>query len=233
MPLTDADERALASFQGGTTLQEYRILHELATQVTEGQIVEIGSFEGRSTIYIAKGVKQPNIKVWSVDPHVHGSADTLKKNIKKFNCGDIITSIVMKSHDAAEAYGERIGPIGFLFIDGDHSYEAAKDDFVSWGKRLVDNGAVAFHDCWGSGPTKVVAEMLGSGQYSNVHFRHTLLWATKRPASSKQRLKYRLFSILLLAISWVKMRLRPYKTMRKLEYYFGRIFKLRYLVPRL
>lgn len=34
----------------------------------------------------------------------------------------------------------------FLFIDGDHNYEAAKSDFLNYGPLVADGGIIAFHD---------------------------------------------------------------------------------------
>jgi cephalosporin hydroxylase len=38
------------------------------------------------------------------------------------------------------------GRVGFLFIDADHSYEAVSRDYERFGRMVVPNGLIAFHD---------------------------------------------------------------------------------------
>jgi hypothetical protein len=38
------------------------------------------------------------------------------------------------------------GPIDFLLIDGDHTYEGAKQDFVNYGPLVQQGGMIMFHD---------------------------------------------------------------------------------------
>lgn len=37
-------------------------------------------------------------------------------------------------------------PVDFLFIDGDHSYEGLRGDWLAWKDRLAPGGIVALHD---------------------------------------------------------------------------------------
>jgi hypothetical protein len=37
-------------------------------------------------------------------------------------------------------------PIDFLFIDGDHSYDAVKTDWDGWYPKMVEGGIIALHD---------------------------------------------------------------------------------------
>lgn len=56
------------------------------------------------------------------------------------------------SHDPAtvEAVG---GPFDFAFIDGDHSYEGVRADWLAWSPLVRPGGLVAFHDTWPNGDT--------------------------------------------------------------------------------
>jgi len=58
-------------------------------------------------------------------------------------------------------------PLGLVFIDGDHSYDAVKRDFGQVEPWLASNAVIAFHDFGGSWPgvTRFVAELLTSGRY--------------------------------------------------------------------
>jgi predicted O-methyltransferase YrrM len=37
-------------------------------------------------------------------------------------------------------------PIDFLFIDGDHRYDAVKTDFINYGQKVRSGGLIALHD---------------------------------------------------------------------------------------
>ena len=37
-------------------------------------------------------------------------------------------------------------PIDFLFIDGDHAYEAVRRDFEDWSRHVTADGVLLFHD---------------------------------------------------------------------------------------
>lgn len=128
-----------------------------------GEVVEIGSLYGRSTCYLAAGnAKNGRGNVYAIDTFA-GSAEhqagavgeqkaivnngsTFKlflKNIATQRLDDRIKPIVSTSGDAALKWQR---PIRLLFIDGDHSYEGTRDDFLSWAPYVVESGLIAFHD---------------------------------------------------------------------------------------
>lgn len=58
---------------GPISEKEALFLYELAKEVKDGVIVEIGAAQGRSTICLAMGSKTGNnVKVYSIDPHAGG-----------------------------------------------------------------------------------------------------------------------------------------------------------------
>ena len=61
------------------------------------------------------------------------------------------------SHDAGTLQRVRIGAplVDFLFIDGDHSYEGAKQDFWMYGPLVRPGGIIAFHDVSVEQPARV------------------------------------------------------------------------------
>lgn len=127
-------------------------------------IVEIGSWVGVSTCYIAAGLAS-NSKA-----HIYG-VDTFKgttinevasiawnksvsnmggttlnrfiENVKLTGFEKKISPIVSESHIAAKKWKNEID---FLFIDGDHFYESVKKDFDAWFPYLTSDGVLAFHD---------------------------------------------------------------------------------------
>jgi predicted O-methyltransferase YrrM len=140
---------------GWFSLEEGLAFHNHAQKVTgQGVIVEIGSWQGKSTIFLAKGsLAGKKMPVYAIDPHV-GSAehqkdgevwtfDIFKKNIENFSVDSLVKPIVKMSWDAAKDFNEKIE---FLFIDGAHDYDSVKKDIADWFPRLLDGGTVAFHD---------------------------------------------------------------------------------------
>lgn len=76
------------------------------------------------------------------------------------------------------------GPIRLLWIDGDHTYPGAKDDFNGFAPHVTPGGVIALHDALNafSGPIRVfVEEMLRSNQFGAAGFVHSIAWAQFRP----------------------------------------------------
>ena len=144
----------------------------------QGRIVEIGSFLGRSTCWLALGsLRAGREKVAAVDHHL-GSPEhqagakhkckvlvkqgttfhAFMENLQKLGVEEHVEPVRSESVAAAEAWSE---PIRLLFIDGNHSYEASKNDFEAWSRFLVPGGYVGFHDIgtW-PGVTGYYEEML-------------------------------------------------------------------------
>jgi MMP 1-O-methyltransferase len=146
-----------------------------------GEIVEIGSFKGRSTCFLAFGSKHANRgKVTAID-HFKGSAEhqpgqtfadadiarsgstfgVFEENLRTHQLLDMVTAVKSSSVEAAKGWTK---PVGLLFIDGDHAYEATRLDFETWSKFVPPGGYVAFHDVgpW-PGVTKFVEELTAAG----------------------------------------------------------------------
>lgn len=145
-----------------------RALFDAASSATgAGVIVEIGSWKGRSTTWLASGARLAGQRVYAIDPH-RGSredpaVDTLNEflaNLARNGLADVVEPMVMTSEEAAARIA---GPIELLFIDGDHSYEAVRRDAELWLPRLMDGGTVMFHDAATAGytgPRRVVRRMV-------------------------------------------------------------------------
>lgn len=170
----------------------------------EGKIVEIGSFKGRSTIWLATGSRKAGREaVYAVDTHLgspehrvgaelashmppEGTTEfVFRKNIQQAGVEDWIVPFVMSSEDALRLWRD---PIRLLFIDGEHTYEAVRRDFFGWQRHVVIDGLVAFHDVdrWdGSpkvldGPTRAVYEDVDRiGLYSGPIIVNHLAFVSK------------------------------------------------------
>jgi predicted O-methyltransferase YrrM len=111
----------------------------------EGVIVEIGSFKGRTTICLALGSKMKGReKVYAVDPLPDLSIrERFIQNLKQAKIMDQVVPVFQKSDDAVRDFSV---PIRLLFIDGNHEYEAVKNDILLWKDHVIDGGIIAFHD---------------------------------------------------------------------------------------
>lgn len=170
--------------KGWTSRQTGELLWHFAAncQSQEGAIVEIGSWKGRSTIWLAKGSqKGSGKKVYAVDPHT-GSAEHIEKygsdintytdflkNIEQAGVKDLVIPV---RKTGAEFSKEFKNPVELIFIDGDHSYEGVCEDFKNWFPKMVEGGIMVFDDTqdW-PGPRRLVKnEVFLSRYFRNVGF---------------------------------------------------------------
>ena len=147
---------------------EGRLLYRLAADADlNGCIVEIGSWHGRSTIWLAAGAKAGRgARVVAIDPHtgthLRAAGETtelvLRANLEQAGVGDQTELVAATSEETAAEWSR---PISLLWIDGDHEYESVKRDFVLWEPHLLPDAVVALHDTfvW-PGPERVVHEFL-------------------------------------------------------------------------
>lgn len=162
----------IAPLSGWLTIAEGTFLYDRAKEVAKGHaIVEIGSWKGKSTICLGKGAQEGNnAKVYAVDPHTgspehqamfNHPVDTYQEfleNIKTACVDQVIVPIRKTSKDAAVDFDQ---PIGLLFIDGDHDFQAVKLDYELWFPKVANGGVIALHDTWHfPGPHKLTAGML-------------------------------------------------------------------------
>jgi predicted O-methyltransferase YrrM len=128
-----------------------RALYDAAAATTgRGAIVEIGSWKGRSTAWLAAGARRAGQRVFAIDPHTGSREDphanTLDEfldNMQRAGVSDVVTPLVMTSVEAVRRVPEAIE---LLFIDGDHRFEGVRRDADLWLPRLVDGAVVMLHD---------------------------------------------------------------------------------------
>ncbi|KKN79322.1 hypothetical protein LCGC14_0341040 [marine sediment metagenome] len=170
------------------TIKEGQALYKLAMNTKE-VIVEIGSWKGYSTLWLAKGSEAGNrISVYAIDTFggdinnlVTGEGATYKAfllNIKNKGVENIVIPMAMKSEDAESGW---IVPIGLLFIDGDH--EDIVKDFTRWYPHLEEGGTIALHDTvngYDMLPYRLaVKELYKSGKFVNVKRVGSITYARK------------------------------------------------------
>lgn len=176
--------------EGILSVNECLKLHDLAGQVCF-DIVEIGSYKGKSTGCIASATKLPvyAIDLWDLrhydfEPSVRVKqrgfylAQTYKaflENMKPFK------NVIPVKGDSREIGKVWNRSIGLLFIDGNHSFDFVKSDYEKFGKYVVSgSGRIAFHDIVIKGVERVIEEIVKpSGQWTDFELTDTLWTARK------------------------------------------------------
>lgn len=142
-----------------------------------GTIVEIGSFQGRSTIVLALAAPD-SARIIAIDPHagndrgpqeIEGFAaeaaddhTRFRSNLARAGVGGRVTHVRAFS-DAAHADVD--GEIDVLYIDGAHRYGPARTDIRDWGRRVAPGGTLLIHDSFSSvGVTLAILRELALGR---------------------------------------------------------------------
>jgi predicted O-methyltransferase YrrM len=171
----DAELRQAAEAATGFMPEaEGLVLCETAEEyAATGPVLEVGSYCGKSAIYLAAGVRAARKlgirqQVVTVDHHrgseehqagweyhdpalvdpVTGRIDTLPRlraTLAAAGIEDDVVAIVGKSADVARLWRT---PLGLLFIDGGHTDAAARWDYEGWAPWVALGGILAIHDVY-------------------------------------------------------------------------------------
>jgi len=178
---------------GMITPQAGKFLYTLCyMQSIEGDVVEIGSWQGRSSTFLARAVKESkngnfyaidhfggNVgkeSFYEVDGTLNGLKDNFNHNISKFGLSDVVHLLDMRNTEAAKQLEENT--IRFLFIDGDHTKEGVRRDIELFFPRLIKGSIVVFDDYFEGFPglVEAVDELLAQYTFDKVFYhRHTLV----------------------------------------------------------
>lgn len=132
-----------------------------------GKVLEVGCYEGLSTMQMAMTANH----VTTVDTFDGRATPTPRDTEQEFHLN---MQACESTHKVFAIKGESQNVLpklekgfDFIFIDGDHSYEAVSVDARNARKLLRDGGALAFHDCDGLHPgvTQTVMELINDGMY--------------------------------------------------------------------
>jgi predicted O-methyltransferase YrrM len=165
-----------------------------------GPVLEIGTYCGKSTIYLAAAARQAGQVVITVDHH-HGSEenqpgweyhdpglvdprtgrlDTLphmRATLGDAGVEDDVIVVVGRSAQVARLWRT---PVGLLFIDGGHTEAAARADYEGWAHWVAPGGALAIHDVFpdpadgGQAPLGIYRGALASGGFTEVAVQGSL-----------------------------------------------------------
>lgn len=176
-------------------------LHDLARDHARlGPVVEIGSYCGKSSVYIGSAVREVGGVLVCVDHHrgseenqpgweYHdtdlvdadaGKLDTLswfRRTIRLAGLEDHVVAMVTRSKAAAALV---TAPLGMVFIDGGHTFEAAHADYEAWSEKIAPGGILAIHDLFpdptkgGQAPIEIYRRALASGLFDELPTTKTL-----------------------------------------------------------
>lgn len=135
------------------------LLATLAMQVLSGTaIVEIGSYRGKSTAYLAAAAPK-DVPIYAVDPWemldinewCHWCPKRMQPTLGQFieqleSVGLAHRVVIMQDFSVFAADNYAGPPISLLYIDGDHSREAVVADFLAWRPHFAPVATVVFDD---------------------------------------------------------------------------------------
>ena len=159
-----------------------------------GPILEVGTYCGKSTVYLGAAARDGGSVVFTVDHHrgseenqagwehhdssvvdaVTGRMDTLpfaRRTVEAAGLEDHVVLVVGRSETVARSWE---GPLGMLFIDGGHGEDVAWADFRSWSPKVATGGLMAIHDVFpdpsdgGRPPYEIYRAALESGEWVEV-----------------------------------------------------------------
>lgn len=175
--------------------REAERLYHLALEAgKKGPCLEIGSYCGKSSVYLGTACKKNGTVLFSLDHHTgseeqqpgeeyfdpdlldreSGKIDTLKffrKTIMDFDLDDVVLPVVGRSATIGRVWKT---PLSLIFIDGSHAYDAVLSDYEIWGKHLMPGGYLLFHDIFsdpakgGQAPYRVYQRAVASGHYTEM-----------------------------------------------------------------
>jgi predicted O-methyltransferase YrrM len=165
-----------------------------------GPVLEVGTYCGKSTIYLAAAAREKGQPVITVDHH-HGSEenqpgweyhdtslvdpatgrlDTLphaRATLAAAGVEDDVIVVVGRSAQVARLWRT---PLGLLFIDGGHTDAAAGTDYESWAPWVAPGGVLAIHDVFpdpadgGQAPYRIYQRAVKSGAFTEIEGQGSL-----------------------------------------------------------
>ena len=191
----------LSSVKGFLSEEEGEKLYSLALESSKkSPVLELGSYCGKSTIYIGSAVKDNNSLLYAVDHHrgseehqvgeeyhdpdlYDAAADALdslpalRTNLRRFGLEESVVPIVGSSEMVGRFWNINLS---MVFIDGGHSLESALADYRIWSCRLISGGYLAIHDVFedpslgGQAPRKIFELAQQSGLFYREALHQTL-----------------------------------------------------------
>ncbi|MCU1451173.1 MAG: class SAM-dependent methyltransferase [Acidimicrobiales bacterium] len=159
-----------------------------------GPLLEIGSYCGKSAVYLGAAAAEAGTAVFTIDHHrgseenqagwehhdtrlvdpATGRMDTLpcfRRTIEEAGLEDTVVAIVGPSEVVGALWST---PLGLVFIDGGHGSAPAHRDYERWSAHVAPGGLLAIHDVFpdpadgGRPPYEIYLRALESGSFREV-----------------------------------------------------------------
>jgi predicted O-methyltransferase YrrM len=189
------------SVKGFLAAEEGEALADCVRQVGAiGPIVEIGSYCGKSALYLGPAARAAGTIVYTLDHH-RGSEEhqpgekyhdadlfnaglgivetlpSLRETLFRGGLENCVIPVVGRSATIAMHWTT---PLGMVFIDGGHSMEAALADYRGWAGKILPGGILAIHDVFpnpedgGRPPYEIWKLAIASGLFEQINRVGTL-----------------------------------------------------------
>ncbi|HYW91634.1 MAG TPA: class I SAM-dependent methyltransferase [Gammaproteobacteria bacterium] len=182
------------SVKGFLDPEEGEALHRLAVEGARlGPCLEVGSYCGKSTLYLGTACREAGAVLYAVDHHrgseehqrgqdyhdpelydasagLMDSFPAFRDTLRRAVLEDTVVPIVAPSALAARHW---CCPLGMVFIDGGHSLEAAMTDYRAWAPHVIPGGLLLIHDIFpdradgGQAPYRIWKLALASGLFAD------------------------------------------------------------------
>lgn len=171
-----------AAIRSYTTRAELETLFRLAESLPpSANIVELGSYLGASTCFLAagsaaKGGRVVAIDLWKNETMPEGRRDTFA-DFQRNTAGIAARVRIVRKRTTEITADDIQPPVHLGFIDADHSYEATKSDAALLAPHIAPQGLIVFHDATTfDGVGRAVGEMLASGEWCLAGNFESLVW---------------------------------------------------------
>jgi MMP 1-O-methyltransferase len=175
--------------------EEGLALHRWAReQLPHGPVLEVGSYCGKSAVYLGAAAHEVGGTVFTVDHHrgseenqagwehhdpevvdpVSGRMDTLpflRRTLERAGLEREVVAVVGESTTVARHWRT---PLSMLFVDGGHGEDPAHADYTCWAPWVMTDGLLAIHDVFpdpadgGRPPYDVYRRALDGGAFREV-----------------------------------------------------------------
>lgn len=154
-------------------------------QQLQGDVVEVGSWQGRSTSFLARAVQNSNNGRFFAIDHFKGNVgrehyyivgnddlsdlkNNFLNNMEKLGLSDVVNLLNMPNDQAVKTLQDV--QIRFLFIDGDHTKSGVKKDIDLFFPKLLDGAIIVFDDFTKSFPglIEAVDELMIENKFSRI-----------------------------------------------------------------
>jgi len=171
-----------------------------AAEAATGAFVEIGSWCGRSSVYLGRAARDVGRVLFAIDHHrgseehqpgegYHdpdlfdaelGRVDTLPALRRTIALADLEQHVIPVVGPSATIGASWSAPLGFVFIDGGHAIDTALADYRAWAGHVARGGLLAIHDVFpdpkdgGRPPYEIWKLAVASGLFEPVERINTL-----------------------------------------------------------